>query len=71
MAFSRVLLASTAAAVACGALAANNSAPSDLQLILFDTAMFPNAICNDGSPAGYYFRKGTSETDWYVRARGL
>ena len=69
MTFARGVILALAAAAACGVFAENSSAPSDLTLILFDTAMFPNALCNDGSPAGYYFRKGTSETDWCVCGR--
>ena len=55
----RVTLLLTSAAVGAAAAA------GDLDLLLLDTGKYPTAICNDGSPAGFYFRKGTSN-DWLV-----
>ena len=59
----RVTLLLTSAAVGAAAAA------GDLDLLLLDTGKYPTAICNDGSPAGFYFRKGTSN-DWLVFQQG-
>ena len=52
-----------AALVAAGVAAAAQSfsgGANTLELVLLDRAKYPLAVCNDGSMAGYYFRKGTS-----------
>lgn len=33
-------------------------------------AGFADAVCNDGSSAGYYFRRGSSSSDWLVFLEG-
>jgi len=38
----------------------HSGAPVEPQTVhLLDPALYPNALCNDGSPAGYIFRPGT------------
>jgi hypothetical protein len=35
-----------------------------------DTSVYPNAVCNDGSPAGYYLEAGTDASTWVVMLEG-
>jgi len=68
-----------AAASACAALVAGRAdgasaaaaagAAGDLQLVMLDRATYPLAVCNDGTMAGYYLRKGSSN-DWIVHQEG-
>ena len=68
-----------AAASACAALVAGRAdgasaaaaagAAGDLQLVMLDRATYPLAVCNDGTMAGYYLRKG-SKTDFLVFQQG-
>jgi hypothetical protein len=38
---------------------------------LFDASKYPDAVCNDGSPAGYYFVESTSgSSDWLLFQQG-
>lgn len=56
-----------------GALAnARVSRPVTMPLFLFPTAeaQANNAICNDGSPAGFYFRKGSNPKRWVIHLQG-
>lgn len=36
-----------------------------LNRTLLNTTKYPRAVCNDGSPAGYYFKNSTS-SDWLI-----
>ena len=42
----------------------------DYKLRFVDTAKHPLAVCNDGSPAAYYFYKGEDSTRWVVHQQG-
>ncbi|TNF27416.1 MAG: hypothetical protein EP329_19460 [Deltaproteobacteria bacterium] len=49
------------------------SAAGELQLHEMDTAAFPNALCNDGTPAVLYFRPYQGEANrnrWAITLRG-
>jgi hypothetical protein len=59
-----------AAAGAALLAAAAAAGAGDLALVMLDRATYPLAVCNDGSMAGYYFRKGSSATDWLVHQEG-
>ena len=46
---------------------------TDLQRIIVDTKRFPEAICNDGSPAVFYIGRHTKEEDrnrWIIFLQG-
>ena len=58
------------AAAGAALLAATAAGAGDLALVMLDRAAYPLAVCNDGSMAGYYFRKGSSATDWLVHQEG-
>jgi hypothetical protein len=45
----------------------------DLKRILFNLEDYPDAVCNDGSPAGYFWQKATRETSqdlWIIYLQG-
>jgi hypothetical protein len=35
-----------------------------------DTKTYPNAVCNDGSPAGYYLEAGSDPSTWVIMLEG-
>ena len=44
-------------------------AAQPMPLTLFKDATSRNAVCNDGTPAGYYFRRGTTDR-WLIFFEG-
>lgn len=61
------------AAAAAGALVVGRAGATKMQLTLFDNTApgYENAKCNDGSPAGYYFRPSpTGSKVWLMHQQG-
>jgi hypothetical protein len=47
------------------------SAATDMPLAMLPLASYPDAVCNDGSPAGFYYRpSNTSSNVWVVHQQG-
>lgn len=46
-------------------------AAQDMPLTLFDLSKFPKAICNDGTPSGYYFAPSSTGSNlWIIHQQG-
>jgi len=57
--------------LACALAAVALAASHELKLVLFDNTVYPKAVCNDGSPAGYYFKPSDSGSNvWVVHQQG-
>ena len=62
-------------ALPCGRVGVAGGLPSgaDLGKVTIDTAKFPNAICNDGTPAVFYYGPATTNADrnkWIIFLQG-
>jgi len=62
-------------ALSCGkvGVAGGLGGGTDLQRFTIDTKRFPEAICNDGSPAVFYFARYTTDADrdkWVIMLQG-
>jgi hypothetical protein len=44
-------------------------AATGMPLTLLSTTLYPNALCNDGTPAGYYYQSGVNDV-WVVHQQG-
>jgi hypothetical protein len=47
-------------------LASTTVAATQLKLTLFDPLAFPNAVCNDGTPSGFYYLPATSQPNRWI-----
>ena len=47
----------------------NIKAPNTMSLVLFDNTSADHAVCNDGSPAGFWFRPGNT-SKWSIHLAG-
>ena len=54
---------SVTSSVTSGAPAPTADEPGLMTLHTIPTDLYPDAVCNDGSPAGFYFRKGGGSDD--------
>lgn len=45
-------------------------AGTDMERFTVDTSRFPEAVCNDGTPAVFYFAPGTDRTKWLIFLQG-
>jgi hypothetical protein len=52
-----------------GASSKNIKAPNTMSLVLFDNTSADHAVCNDGSPAGFWFRPGNT-SKWSIHLAG-
>jgi len=62
-----------AAVLDCGDTIPGGAGPGELQRYALDTTAFPDAVCNDGTPATVYFRpyRGEANRDrWVINLRG-
>ena len=67
----RQSLACVACLVILAVIAAETAAAPKLQLYLLDTKEYPRAICNDGSPSGFYFQPATTKpNNWILHLEG-
>jgi hypothetical protein len=53
-----------------GSDATENYNAGNQQLQLVSLAAYPQAVCNDGSPAGFYYSAGSDPNNWVVYLEG-
>lgn len=67
----RKLIATVALIALLAVLSGNANGASVLNLHKFDTRQFPHAVCNDGSPSGFYFQAATTHPNrWVLHLEG-
>ncbi|HEX2061510.1 MAG TPA: pectin acetylesterase-family hydrolase [Thermoanaerobaculia bacterium] len=56
----------------CGRIGEAGGLPAgtDMTRFVVDTARFPEAVCNDGTPAVFYVARGTETTKWLIFLQG-
>lgn len=70
VALGAALLACARSVAAWQGAAGPNYYLGDNELSIASLAAYPNAVCNDGSPAAYYYSQGTDPSLWLVYLEG-